>query len=309
MKEAFPNYYRKFRCIADKCVHSCCIGWEIDVDEKTFGKYSALKTGLGEKLRANIAGNPPHFVLQEGERCPFLNERGLCDIILTHGEDMLCDICTLHPRFRNFYSDFVEIGLGLCCEEAARVILGEEEKLSIQLPEGVTLTADEREFFAIRAEILRILQDREKSINERFCALAEKFGFGFSFSLPGVVSVFLSLERLDENWTREMKALSDFSFDGGVFERKELSVAFEQLAASLIFRHLPEAIYDGEYAARVQFCLLGCFLVGALWDLYITQTGGIFLADMAEVVRMFSSEVEYSEENTQALLDVCACAG
>lgn len=309
MKEAFPNYYHKFRCIADKCVHSCCVGWEIDVDEKTFEKYSALENGFGERIRANIEGDPPHFVLQEGERCPFLNERGLCDIILTHGEDMLCDICTLHPRFRNFYSDFTETGLGLCCEEAVRIILGETEKFSIKIPDGAVLTAGEQQLFAIREEILQILQDREKNINERFCALAEEFGFKFSFSLTSVVSIFMSLERLDDNWTHELKALSCFSFDGSAFERKELSVAFEQLAVSLIFRHLPAALHDDSYAERVRFCLLSCFLIGALWELRISETGGISFPDMAEIVRMFSSEVEYSEENTEELLDICTCAG
>ena len=32
MKIIAPNYYPAFRCIADKCRHSCCIGWEIDID-------------------------------------------------------------------------------------------------------------------------------------------------------------------------------------------------------------------------------------------------------------------------------------
>ena len=34
-----PDYSEGFRCIAGKCRHSCCIGWEIDIDEKTYEKY------------------------------------------------------------------------------------------------------------------------------------------------------------------------------------------------------------------------------------------------------------------------------
>ena len=34
-----PNYYKDFLCIADKCRHSCCIGWEIDIDEETLEFY------------------------------------------------------------------------------------------------------------------------------------------------------------------------------------------------------------------------------------------------------------------------------
>ena len=28
-----PRYYLDFKCIADKCENSCCVVWEIDVDE------------------------------------------------------------------------------------------------------------------------------------------------------------------------------------------------------------------------------------------------------------------------------------
>jgi lysine-N-methylase len=32
MKLIAPDTYPEFCCIADRCRHSCCIGWEIDVD-------------------------------------------------------------------------------------------------------------------------------------------------------------------------------------------------------------------------------------------------------------------------------------
>ena len=37
-----PEYYNEFKCIADRCTHSCCIGWEIDVDGDTVEKYESL---------------------------------------------------------------------------------------------------------------------------------------------------------------------------------------------------------------------------------------------------------------------------
>ena len=39
MKLFAPKYYGSFKCIADKCEHSCCIGWEIDIDDTTLKKY------------------------------------------------------------------------------------------------------------------------------------------------------------------------------------------------------------------------------------------------------------------------------
>ena len=39
MKLFAPEYYKDFVCIADRCKHSCCVGWEIDVDKDTLEKY------------------------------------------------------------------------------------------------------------------------------------------------------------------------------------------------------------------------------------------------------------------------------
>ena len=35
MLTVYPDYYSAFRCIAGACKHSCCIGWEIDIDEES----------------------------------------------------------------------------------------------------------------------------------------------------------------------------------------------------------------------------------------------------------------------------------
>ena len=124
MKVFAPDYYSAFHCRAGACGHTCCAGWEIDVDSETLERYRAMGGALGEKLRRCIDPLPsPHFILTAGERCPFLTEEHLCEIILQAGEDSLCQICADHPRFRNYWSDRIEIGLGMACEEAARLIL------------------------------------------------------------------------------------------------------------------------------------------------------------------------------------------
>ena len=124
MKVFAPDYYAGFRCVAGACRHSCCVGWEIDVDPETMKRYQSMEGELGAKLKRCIDPDPvPHFILSAQERCPFLTEENLCQIILRAGEDSLCQICADHPRFRNFWSDRIEIGLGLACEEAARLIL------------------------------------------------------------------------------------------------------------------------------------------------------------------------------------------
>ncbi|MBR5156491.1 MAG: flagellin lysine-N-methylase [Clostridia bacterium] len=302
MTEVFPNYYNKFKCIADKCAHSCCIGWEIDIDESAMSKYRSLKTVFGDKIRKNIEGDVPHFALQKDERCPFLNEKGLCDIIIECGEGYLCDICAEHPRFRNFYSFFAETGLGLCCEEAARIILFEEERFSIALPENIELSEDEKDFFIKRNDIFSLLQNREKSIAERFLELAVKFGFEFKFSLEDICNEYLSLERLDDKWTEVLDKLKTFSFDGRIFEENEFQIPFEQLAVYFTFRHLSDALWDDSYGERVKFALKSCYLIGAIWSQYKCEHGDIEPATMVDFARMYSAEAEYSEDNLDELI-------
>ena len=42
-----PDFYGEFQCIADKCAHSCCLGWEIDIDDKSAARYAALPGAFG----------------------------------------------------------------------------------------------------------------------------------------------------------------------------------------------------------------------------------------------------------------------
>ena len=121
-----PGYYKDFKCIGGSCEESCCIGWEIDIDPDTLKKYKSGACGrLSERLEPAIViqEGVAQFALGADKRCPMLNREGLCDIITECGEDMLCDICREHPRFYNVYSDFAEVGVGIACPEAARLVL------------------------------------------------------------------------------------------------------------------------------------------------------------------------------------------
>ncbi|MBS7297990.1 MAG: flagellin lysine-N-methylase [Eubacteriales bacterium] len=301
MIEVTPNYYHKFKCMADKCTHNCCIGWEIDIDEDTMQFYNSLDTQLGKRIRESIEGDVPHFILSDGDRCPFLKENGLCEIICECGEDALCDICTLHPRFRNFYSSFAETGLGLCCEEAARIILSEENKFSIEVPDDIDLSDEETELFGIRQRIFGILQDRDESIKNRFSRLAREYGLEFEYSIDKLCKLYLSLERLDESWTDELDRLQSFNFEGRIFDDEEFQIPFEQMAVYFVFRHLGDAVWDGDYATRVNFVLMSCYLIGALAEYYLS-IGGVSFEKLTDLARMYSSEVEYSQENIDVLM-------
>ena len=57
MKVLKPFYYDEFNCIAGQCIDSCCIGWKIDIDKKSYNKYKKIKGAFGKKLNDSITRN------------------------------------------------------------------------------------------------------------------------------------------------------------------------------------------------------------------------------------------------------------
>lgn len=188
MKIRKPDYYDRFQCIAGACKDSCCIGWEIDVDDEKRQMYRNVDGELGEQLKKCIDWEEGYFILQgKEERCPFLNSENLCDLIIGLGEESLCDICREHPRYYEWYDGLTEKGVGLCCEAAARLILESEEKVRfVECVEGDNLAEDDTldVLFSARDTAFAILQNREKSIWYRlkeFLAYIEELQEGLDF--------------------------------------------------------------------------------------------------------------------------------
>ncbi len=302
MKLIFPDYYQDFQCIADRCNHSCCIGWEIDIDKKTFDWYQQLDGDFANRLRQSISTeDTPHFLLGEGERCPFLNEENLCDIILHLEEDALCQICTDHPRFRNFYTHYTEIGLGLCCEAAGKLIFSQNEPFRLPEPDEKLLTLEEIEFFRMRKAVFVILQDRSKPLAERVQKLCENFQFSFPKKSYGEwAEIFLGLEHLESQWCERLEELSHLENLSPL--GAEWDIPMEQLLCYFIYRHFSGALEDGRYQERILFSVLGAFMVYTLSCVVKITQEEFSMEQLVEIARLYSSEIEYSEENTEALL-------
>ena len=125
----WPNYYKNFRCTAGSCLHTCCAGWEIGIDKDSIGSFMA-DPEIADKIKDG------GFILREDGRCPFLRDDNLCEMIVKHGEDYLCEICREHPRFYNKFDDHVEAGIGLVCEEACKLILENENGFELVAEDG-----------------------------------------------------------------------------------------------------------------------------------------------------------------------------
>ena len=304
MKLIGPADYRAFACAQGACRHSCCQGWEIDIDEMSLRRYRAMKGPLGQRLQAGIEmeGNTAHFRLTEDERCPFLNADGLCDIILAKGEGALCQICADHPRYRHFYTGVTEVGLGLCCEAAARQTLTRQEPLSIVTleddGEAAGLTPEENALLTLRAELLVLAQDRTKPLALRADRLLARCGLPLPRgAMTDWAAFLLTLERLEETWTARLLALRDQPPGRGLGPRWDIPL--EQLLSALLCRHLPGALEDGDIAGRVLLTVQGYRLIAAMF----AQAGADGIDTLVDIARQFSAEIEYSEENLGAFLD------
>ena len=310
-----PDYSIGFQCIAGKCRHSCCVGWEIDIDEDTYEMYKTVKGPLGEKLKACIctpseAGEPvAHFIMGDDERCPFLNSDNLCELILGLGEDSLSEICTEHPRFYKDFSDHMEMGYGLCCEEAARLLLSHKEPIRLI---GLSEKED------LRTKIFSYLQDKTKTLDARIESICELLSVSASGPIldpePSDIAnwgAFLgSLERLDPAWDIEigkLKAASltreDLAAFNEYMEKEDRLFEYENLLWYLIYRHLGESPFDDEAALCVKFAVLSMRLIHYLGACLFKENGAFTKEEQVELSRMFSSEIEYSDENIDLIYD------
>ena len=299
MKYIAPAYYRDFKCIASACRHSCCVDWEVDVDGDALALYGEMTHPYADMIRASIDyEGTPHFALSEDERCPHLSPSGLCNIITECGEEALCQICRDHPRYRNFYGGVTELGLGLSCEEAARLALdGEGVGFIVSDSEDMTdaeyraeyptelFSEDDACLAEEKKRLIALVTDSRRSIGERLKSLLQK-----SPSTDEIKGLFLSLEMLDESWHERVSMLSADDF---VLDSDKLGVFVERTAVAFIYRHLTsESFYEPLTVGA--FAALSALTVAAL-----ARTPEAF----ADTLRAYSAEIEYSTENTERILD------
>ena len=293
MKLFAPKYYNGFTCISDRCTHSCCIGWEIDIDHTSAKRYASLSGGYGEIIKNSIEWeDTPHFRLSSDERCPHLDKNGLCRIILELGEDHLCDICREHPRFYNYSAKGKEVGLGLCCEEAARIILSSDDYDKL-VEIGKTNEAEEDVEYdstPAREWIFSVLSS-DMEYREKLYAIYHEYDVS-----PSILTdaewreIIASLEYLDEAH-REMFAC----YSNGAVVPSSEEKATARALAYFVYRHCTEVYDDDDLRAYLGFCLFCERLLASL----IAHNG---TDDIVTLARIVSEEIEYSEDNTETIV-------
>jgi lysine-N-methylase len=209
----------------------------------------------------------------------------------------------------------VELGLGLCCEAAAELILGQTELFSIvPLPSAMaererTARADAEEADPLtivlrnaREALFDVLQDRRIPLSHRIRHVLTSLDIHLPVSNYGEWSEFLlDLERLDPAWDGYLQRMGTLEQDPAEELDGEDSTAYEQLLVYFLYRYLT-AEDDGRrdlLQVRVAFAILSVILIHGL----TRAAGGEGSETLCEVARMYSSEIEYSEENLERFLD------
>lgn len=184
IKSIIPNYYEQFQCIGASCPKSCCNGWNITVDKKT---YKNLKKNSNKAFKEIAArslihiGEEPNFgqfKLDSCGNCKFLDNQGWCSIHNLLGEKHLPKVCRVYPRSSQAVGNRLERTLQLSCPEAARLILTEANGLQIKYTEQCELSIEDpkapdpnRELPAwidfLRDFCLKVINQRQLTIGER----------------------------------------------------------------------------------------------------------------------------------------------
>lgn len=170
----YPDYYKKFNCIADKCPDTCCGKWQIVIDDDSLEKYEDYNGEYRDELRRKVNWKEGVFRHGRSGKCAFLRDDMLCDMYIHMGKESLCTTCREYPRHTEEFENVREISLSLSCPEVARILMNITDKVTF-----VTEEDDEDEVFDdfdyflyssledIREAILNVIQDRSVDIRSR----------------------------------------------------------------------------------------------------------------------------------------------
>lgn len=217
-----PRYVERFRCIGSSCEDTCCSGWSIYVDKKTYKAYRKEAVPALDQLMANMErlddskdARTYAVIKTIGKQndCSALQD-GMCAVHAHLGESYLSHVCHSYPRSNRRMCGQVEQSITLSCPEAARLALLAEDALDfveapVQLREAILTDVDSR--FGVDAGLiaetrifcLNLIRTRELPLWQRlallgaFCdALTQLCNSNSQAGIPGLIAEFT---RLIEN--------------------------------------------------------------------------------------------------------------
>lgn len=325
-----PDYFSEFECIAGKCTDSCCLGWEIDIDEDSYEYYKTLQGEIGDRLRRDMyeTEDGGHGIrTNECGRCMMLNDDNLCDLYIAAGEESLCEVCTDFPRFGIEYRNVEQKCLSLACEEVCRILFSKvepvkfiEQELFGESYDDQGVTADEAEFFErAQSELIEILQNRSEPIDKRVEKYLERANY-YQKKLNGSTTdkqvdwisfnelsyksfdirfgIINNMELLRQVWCdykNDMEeVLSEENYEHRLHEYMSSSDYrendIEQLLVYFTFRYIMNAIYDSNIIVYAYLCVLFTIIIRDMNAVSYFKNGGSFTREDQMVVARIFSK-------------------
>lgn len=323
MKEIKPWFYDQFQCTAQHCSDTCCAGWAVMVDDESTQRYRQDTSPFGLHRQSKLVDTPDGaaFEMNEDGRCPFLTKDNLCQMIQAQGAASLCEICANHPRFFVDYGQYEEAGIGLCCEEGCRLLLSEPLHFGLHTqgdnPEDTLADT----LFQLRSTLQEIALDTTLPLSACIselrslahlaqCQLYGQTDEGHPMTWEKLLEIMADMEPIDECWqvylTRMTHALPTILqtmpayMQSPAFPRQ----TYGNVLAYLLYRHFPYGYWDGAVLGRTQWAVSSLSFLHLCFCDYWHTYGDLPMGAQIELVKNWSKQVEYSDENTQLLLDV-----
>lgn len=220
MKNIYPSYFEKFKCIADKCPDSCCKGWDVVVDDETNEYYQSIDGEFGEKLKklTEIDCDGDRIFVSQSGRCPFWNENELCDIYINLGESHLCKTCREFPRLTQDYAAFTEHLLSFACPKAARLILGTDNAYDDFKNYDLDFSLCD-----YNAELMRFLLSAREKLKGIFTDKSLPFSLGLGIAMQFCENVQSAIDEFDYS----ADVVIDRNCKEDIIHKKSLSYVFE----------------------------------------------------------------------------------
>lgn len=334
MKTAYHEFFRNFKCIANKCPDSCCKEWDVVVDDESCLKYKNAEGEFGEKLRKVMTTDEDGDIIftLDKNRCPFWNSEMLCDIYINLGEGALCETCRRFPRINLDYSDFEEKILSLACPEALRLMLQkgamqksvtEENSRSAEYCDYDTQVM--RLLIEAREKIFAVLSDDGNSIFDcinriyKICLEVQsvldgiKYESGLIFDensfiaeYSRTIDVLLQLDIMTDEWRDLLKRAKEYKFD----EKDALNFSedivkydyeYKNLMYYYIFRYFLNSIDSGNVTECFNLMLFAVKSAYVLQLFVFADKGTVNIEQRHRIIGLYSKEVEHSYENIELL--------
>ncbi len=315
MVHEYPEYLDEFECIGGHCTDTCCSGWEFDIDPETAEIYKELPGEDGEYVRSKLTHSEDGSLCirpVDGGRCPFLNERNLCDLILKYGDNVLSDPCAEYPRYYTDYGDYEAVDMSLSCKEVGRLFFTRDGRPTVYKKVeddmvGDALSADEKSRLAERIKV------RDGMIREIYSKSEDVFvndaGFLKSDEDEAIFYKLDKLEYYHYRWDEYLKKLSEARpeieertqefFEAG---REDILRWFRYFSEYLVFRYTLS-----DLAAGVPIEDTMRFIKRSLRIVYMAlcfrwiASGESDVESMIDIAHYYSKEVEHNLWNVATL--------